>query len=263
MTGVWSDLPARLISAAVLIAVGGAGVWVGGIGFALVVCAACGAMLWELGRMLKSRHAVLLGLLGTSTIMSFANPALSALYQGIHISILGAVFVLVFRNTNPALRIWAGWYSASICVAGLALIWLRQEFGLLPIVWLLGVVIAADIAGYVVGRWWGGTKFWPAISPNKTWSGTLAGWIAAVVVGLGVLISGQGGMILVLLSPLVALAGQMGDITESWFKRGAGVKDSSRLIPGHGGVLDRFDALVFASLMVGAIAWAAPSVLRG
>jgi phosphatidate cytidylyltransferase len=104
--------------------------------------------------------------------------------------------------------------------------------------------------GYFAGRILGGPKFWPAISPKKTWSGTIAGWIGAAILGLGFVLAGQGTLWLVVLSPLVAFAGQMGDIVESWLKRRVGAKDSSALIPGHGGVLDRFDALTGAMVLV-------------
>jgi phosphatidate cytidylyltransferase len=106
------------------------------------------------------------------------------------------------------------------------------------------------VAGYFAGRSLGGPKFWPAVSPKKTWSGTVAGWIGAAMVGLGFVLAGHGGWALVLLSPVVAFAGQMGDVVESWLKRRAGVKDSSHLIPGHGGLLDRFDALIGATVVV-------------
>ncbi len=117
-------------------------------------------------------------------------------------------------------------------------------------VWLVLVVVASDIMGYFAGRMLGGPKFWPRVSPKKTWSGTVAGWVGAAAVGLVLVVMGHAGPAIVVLSPLVALAGQMGDIVESLLKRRAGVKDASRLIPGHGGVLDRFDALIGAVLAV-------------
>jgi phosphatidate cytidylyltransferase len=116
--------------------------------------------------------------------------------------------------------------------------------------WLIGIVIVSDVMGYFAGRSLGGPKFWPAISPKKTWSGTIAGWVGAALVGLGFVLFGTAGWGLVILSPMVAFAGQMGDIAESWIKRRTGVKDSSNLIPGHGGVLDRFDALIAAVVLV-------------
>lgn len=163
----------------------------------------------------------------------------------------------------PDLRRAAVSYAFFIIAACAALVWLRAEFGLGVIVWLVGVVVASDVAGYFAGRALGGPKFWPAISPKKTWSGTVAGWVGAAFVGLVSLLAGQGGWALVLVSPLVAFAGQLGDIAESWFKRRSGVKDSSNLIPGHGGVLDRFDALIAAAVVVGLIALATPGMLGG
>ena len=91
----------------------------------------------------------------------------------------------------------------------------------------------------------------PRVSPKKTWSGTVAGWIGAALVGLGSVWRGTARWRLVPgCRPLVAFAGQMGDIAESWIKRRRGVKDTSNLIPGHGGVLDRFDALIGAVVLV-------------
>jgi phosphatidate cytidylyltransferase len=125
---------------------------------------------------------------------------------------------------------------------------LRITGGFAGVLWLVAVVVAADTAGYFAGRHFGGAKFLPKVSPNKTWAGTYGGWAAAAVIGLLFWLFGPGGWGLVVLSPLIAFAGQMGDIAESWLKRRAGVKDSSALIPGHGGVLDRFDALTGAAV---------------
>jgi phosphatidate cytidylyltransferase len=149
-------------------------------------------------------------------------------------------------------RIAALWALATM-VAGYGLIDLREAGGTAAILWVIGVVVASDVAGYFAGRMLGGPKFWPSISPKKTWSGTLAGLLAAALVGLGFWAAGEGDWTLALISPLVAFAGQMGDIAESWIKRRAGVKDASALIPGHGGVMDRFDALTGAVCMVMAV----------
>jgi phosphatidate cytidylyltransferase len=141
-------------------------------------------------------------------------------------------------------------YSVAIMVAGYSLIDLRMTAGTPAILWLVLIVVASDVLGYFVGRIFGGPKFWPAISPKKTWSGTVAGWVGAALVGIGFWVAGYAGGMLALLSVIVAFAGQMGDIAESWVKRRAGVKDASSLIPGHGGVLDRFDALIGALVVL-------------
>ncbi|MEJ1997124.1 MAG: CDP-archaeol synthase [Maritimibacter sp.] len=102
---------------------------------------------------------------------------------------------------------------------------------------------------------------WPRVSPKKTWSGTVAGWIGAALFGALImpgLLSHEYGyqmpaLIAACVAALLAFAGQMGDIIESAMKRHAGVKDSSQLIPGHGGVLDRFDALIAAAALAGIV----------
>jgi phosphatidate cytidylyltransferase len=107
--------------------------------------------------------------------------------------------------------------------------------------------------GYFVGRTVGGRKFWPSVSPKKTWSGVLGGWIgAALIAGIAVLflhLDLRESLMIVGFAIVLSFASQLGDIAQSALKRRMGVKDSSNIIPGHGGVLDRFDAL----LAVGAV----------
>jgi len=134
-----------------------------------------------------------------------------------------------------------------ILLGSFSLLMLREGAGTIWIVWLFLVVMASDVAGYFAGRMLGGPKFWPAISPKKTWSGTIAGWFLAGVVGLFFMRPLGVGVELIFLSIIVSFAGQMGDIVESAVKRRNGVKDSSTLIPGHGGVFDRFDAMLGSS----------------
>jgi phosphatidate cytidylyltransferase len=141
-------------------------------------------------------------------------------------------------------------YAGLVLAAGHALILLRDLAGFGWVVWLICVVVATDVAGYFVGRLVGGPKFWPRVSPKKTWSGTAGGWIAAAGVGALAMAPLQVGWEIVVLSVLAAMAGQAGDVAESALKRRAGVKDSSRLIPGHGGVMDRFDAMIAVAVFV-------------
>jgi phosphatidate cytidylyltransferase len=138
-----------------------------------------------------------------------------------------------------------------ILVGCYAFLELRLLDGLGWALWLVTVVVATDVAGYFAGRLIGGPKFWPRISPKKTWSGTAAGWVAAAIVGL--IFSGgmtQAGWVLIPLSVAVSFASQMGDIAQSAAKRRKGIKDSSNLIPGHGGVFDRFDGMLGASVFI-------------
>ena len=110
--------------------------------------------------------------------------------------------------------------------------------------WLALVVIASDIMGYFAGRFIGGPKFWPKVSPKKTWSGTIAGWIGAALVGAVLMLMGQASAEIIGISIALAIAGQFGDVAESALKRQMGVKDSSNILPGHGGMFDRFDAML-------------------
>ena len=114
------------------------------------------------------------------------------------------------------------------------------------VLWLILVVVATDIAGYFGGKAFGGPKIWPSVSPKKTWSGAIAGWASAALVGLAFAVFFETASVWAAVA--ASTASQSGDFAESWLKRQADVKDSSSLIPGHGGVLDRFDGLVGASV---------------
>ena len=111
-------------------------------------------------------------------------------------------------------------------------------------------MVATDVVGYFAGRAIGGPKFWPKVSPKKTWSGTAAGWAGAALVGLLFSINTGASLQLMGISVAISMASQMGDIAESGMKRKLGVKDSSNLIPGHGGLMDRFDGMLGASMFL-------------
>ncbi|MCC5992029.1 MAG: phosphatidate cytidylyltransferase [Rhodobacteraceae bacterium] len=245
------------MSGAAMALVGIAAVWAGGMVFVILVCALCGAMVWEYACMIDPaatpRKPVLMGAGGGLVVFVLALlGALSQMGAAGVFATLGLVLAggVLLSQLLPRDRGISGPYLALILFAGLGLILLREDFGLAWVLWLVLLVIGSDVAGYFAGRMIGGPKLWPRVSPKKTWSGTVAGWVLAALVGWafgGLLGAGAG---LVFLSVLIAMAGQAGDIAESAIKRHVGVKDSSNLIPGHGGVLDRFDAMISAALMV-------------
>jgi phosphatidate cytidylyltransferase len=151
---------------------------------------------------------------------------------------------------------------AYIAVACWALVGLRKiDFldGLSFALCVIGLVIAVDIGAYFAGRTFGGPKIAPKISPNKTWAGLLGG-IAAVTIVIALVMS-QGVtkgppflQALLLAAPIgacIAVVAQAGDFLESWMKRRAGVKDSGKLIPGHGGLLDRLDGHLAVLFVLG------------
>jgi phosphatidate cytidylyltransferase len=118
------------------------------------------------------------------------------------------------------------------------------------VLWLILVVVATDIGGYFAGRFIGGPKLWVKISPKKTWSGTIGGWVLAVVVsGAFAVWMGWNLPLLAVVALVLSVASQAGDLAESAVKRAVGIKDSGFLIPGHGGLLDRFDGLMGASMV--------------
>jgi phosphatidate cytidylyltransferase len=131
----------------------------------------------------------------------------------------------------------------------MCLFFFRYYGGMITVLWLLLIIWATDIAAYELGRRIGKHKLAPAISPHKTVEGALAGFFAALLLGGGyaLLFMDINLISAILLPPLISVLGQVGDLLESSVKRLAGVKDSGKLFPGHGGVLDRFDSILLAA----------------
>lgn len=236
----WDDLTLRITSSIAMVVIGAVGVIAGGIWFQMMVVFVAAIMIWELWKMIAPHRDTAAALLAAATaaiLSAMLTDAGAPWLLFLLVPIGGALILRKLRFTFLL-------YALMTLVASYALVQFRHDFGALWMIWLLLVVIASDVLGYFAGRTFGGPKFWPAISPKKTWSGTVAGWVGAGVIGLIFALSTDAGMILVPLSMLLSFAGQMGDIAESAIKRRTGIKDSSTLIPGHGGVLDRFDALL-------------------
>ncbi len=145
-----------------------------------------------------------------------------------------------------------------IGLAVIALIWLRGdvEYGFLAIIYLFVTVWTVDIFAYISGRLFGGPKFAPKISPKKTWSGFIGGVGAGTLAGVifGAQMGGTSLVIIGLISLLIGAISQLGDLFESAFKRHFDIKDASNLIPGHGGLFDRVDGLMFAAMIAALIA---------
>jgi phosphatidate cytidylyltransferase len=140
-------------------------------------------------------------------------------------------------------------YAAAAQVASVV-VRLDPEMGFVALVFVLLIVWVTDIGGYFAGRSIGGPKLWPRVSPKKTWAGAVGGFLASLVVagGFAALGLGKTGPLL-LLGAILSIASQLGDLFESAVKRRFGVKDSSHIIPGHGGLLDRLDGFVAAVVL--------------
>ncbi len=245
--GRWDDLSTRIGTAAAVLAVGLLALWAGGGVFALLVAAVLGGMAWELLSMLAPGRPGRASGIGAATALALLAAAALPGWAALPLLLAPPLAAFALLDRRRALAVG---FLLLFLLAGASLLDLRAEGGLAWVLWLVAVVVASDVAGYFAGRRLGGPKLWPRVSPKKTWSGTVAGWIAAALAGLafaGVTGAGAG---LAAVSVAVAMAAQAGDIAESALKRHLGVKDSSALLPGHGGLMDRFDAMTGAAVMV-------------
>ncbi|MGB3408676.1 MAG: phosphatidate cytidylyltransferase [Jannaschia sp.] len=244
--GQFGDLLPRLSTAAFLILIGGTAVWIGGLWFVVLISLCVGVMLWELATMVRTgpKRARLMAVVGATAVF-----AANVLPVGFGLPILMLVPMTAAAFIHRHRRVMVG-FSAAIVLAGLSLTQHLSHFGLVWMLWLIAVVVMSDVAGYFAGRILGGPKFWPRVSPKKTWSGTIAGWVGAALIGVIWVVWQGAGWETVGISVALAMMAQMGDIAESAVKRKMGVKDSSNLLPGHGGLFDRFDAMLGAALML-------------
>lgn len=248
---VGSDLALRVISALALapLAIGAA--YLGGSSFVLFWLIACTGILWEWAGLVAAKGARLVTVIGVVALIA----ATSALMSGNPVSALLAVVAgaCIAAVWAPAGR--RGWSGLGVFYAAAAIfpaVLLRsdQSYGFAAIMLLFAVVWGTDIAAYFGGRLIGGPKLLPRASPKKTWSGAIVGAAAALAAGLAVAsFAGLGNVAAVgLLCLLLSVASQAGDLFESALKRRFDAKDSSNLIPGHGGLMDRLDGFVTAAL---------------
>lgn len=192
-----------------------------------------------------------LAIAGIALAVGFPGKALLAVAIG-----LVAVAVLASVNRGWAL---AGLLYAVAALFGAVLVRADPQSGFVALLFVLLVVWITDIGGYFAGRGIGGPKLWVRVSPKKTWAGAIGGFAGSLAVAAGFAASGFGRMLpLLLLGAVLSVVSQLGDLFESAVKRRFGVKDSSNVIPGHGGLLDRLDGFVAAIVMAAVI-----GVMRG
>ena len=245
-SGNWKDLRARVLSAAVLVPLAALCVWVGGVVYGVMIVLAMAGMATEWARMFGFGLDTRRGQLSLAWAACMGIVAVAGHWSGA-LLVMAAALVL-----GPAL--WVG--QVAIGCAGLSLLWLRymSEPGAGVVLFLVACVALSDTGAYMAGRLFGGPKLAPRISPAKTWSGSIGGLCCAVVAGMliAAFLPGatpgalrRGGVF----GGLVAVAAQVGDLAESALKRARGVKDSGTILPGHGGLLDRFDGLLVAAPM--------------
>jgi phosphatidate cytidylyltransferase len=236
-----ADLGTRAVVGVALIAVAAAALWWGGLAFWLLVTIAALIMMHEWGGLHGAgtwhKRLAQYALMVPLSIMAPVAAGPSFLALGL---IAGAGFFLAIVTRNGMLGVGAAYVGLPV----LALLVLRESpDGLLLAFWAMALVWATDIGAFFAGRAIGGPKLMPAVSPNKTWAGLIGGVLGAGLFALALTSWGLPWP-LVFATPVLAVVAQGGDLYESWLKRRAGVKDSSNILPGHGGVLDRLDGLV-------------------
>ncbi len=253
----WSDLPPRMYSAMILGAIGFIAIYFGGTFLLIAVTFLVVFMHYELAKM---QSPLLLRVPKYSSIVAFF--ALLVLHYSTTwvLSLIVIAISLVcqyfFMNTQ---KLAGAVYSMIIILGGLHFMELRSDFGSLFLAWVICVVIMTDTFGYFGGRVIGGPRFFVSISPNKTWAGILSGWVGAWVcthffIKFNVFLDfSYSKQILFLFAILLSFCSQIGDLFESFIKRKCKVKDSSNIIPGHGGFMDRFDGIIVATLICGVL----------
>lgn len=255
----WSDLGARAASGFVLATAAIFAAWLGGPLLAGACGAAVVAMSYEWARMSEPEQLVpafafsLAGSLGAVLLASWLRLDYAVLW------LVVCAMVSAMRRKSLIGMIETGGGAIYIGLPAAVFLWLRTRGaeGLETVLALFAIIWVADSFAYFGGKLIGGPKVAEGLSPKKTWSGIIVGVIAGAAAGLGCgtlfHVPPELRVAWFAIGGLIAFTGLMGDLIESFLKRRFGVKDASRLIPGHGGVLDRIDGLMAATLLAGVV----------
>lgn len=262
-----SNLLMRVLAAVVLAPLAIAIAWAGGWLWALLVAIVSVGLYLEwlmiVGLLREWRAAVpgVAALAVAGIFLMAARPAVALIVLGV-----GLVGVALLA---PHHRRWAAGGFLYAAAAEVASVVVRENpmSGFAALFFVLLVVWAADIGGYFAGRGIGGPKLWPRVSPKKTWAGAVGGFAGSLGVAVLFAAAGVGKMLpLLALAAFLSVISQLGDLFESAVKRHFGVKDSSQIIPGHGGLMDRLDGFVAAvvtAAILGFLRGGADGVGRG
>lgn len=253
----WQDLPLRVASALVIIPVALFCIVYGGwfyIGLLAVISVAMTVEWANLFKAKLSNYRVVIFLIWPLIVYAAAMQEMW----------WPAILIAVWAPFIFGPPLWLG--SIVIGGAGLSLLWLRfmTLYEMWVVIFIVAVVISSDSFAYITGKIFGGPKLIPSVSPGKTWSGAVGGLVGAGCVGGAIVWFLCGGLTTAfvggaLFSMVTGIVAQIGDLLESKLKRELGVKDSGKIIPGHGGVLDRFDALLLVSIFVAFISCVLPA----
>jgi phosphatidate cytidylyltransferase len=246
----FGSLRPRVLSAITLAPLPVAAIWFGSPWLPLLTALAGALMAWEWGRLCHRGRFDATGIVLVGVVLAaIATAALITPGLSIVFAVVGAGIVFWLARGQPDLDPeWIALGTLWVALPCICLLWLARggPNGRATLLWILAIVWATDIGAYVIGRTLGGPRLAPRWSPRKTWAGLAGGAVCAALAGwattswLGI----SPALPLVFLSAGLAIVEQFGDLVESLAKRRFGVKDSSGLIPGHGGLLDRLDGLL-------------------
>lgn len=246
-----SDLRTRAVIGIGMAAIAIIILWMGGAGLWLFLTIGAVIALIEWAGLVRAHRARLgIGIVVLLVGMSYALPMLWGTERAtLALLLIAAMFMGLFpKAARTALGV------GYIGTAAIAILFLREQpQGFLLALWTLVIVWATDTGAYFAGRSIGGPKLAPAISPNKTWAGLIGGMVLAVIVGGAIAYFGGLPAMAYWLGAPLAVVAQAGDLLESWMKRRVNVKDSGKILPGHGGLLDRIDGLLPVVIIVAAL----------
>lgn len=262
-----ADLGPRVLSAIVMAAIALVALESDPAIFDALVAVAAAILAWEWTRLCGGGRFGWTGMVQAVAVVAVVAAA-SLLFPGVGVALIAAGCVGDYVAARISGRVHPRWIAAGTVYIGLpciALVWLRgQPAGQAVILWLMLSVWATDTGAYFTGRLVGGPKLAPRLSPKKTWAGLIGAAVSAAAVGW-ILPGFDGGAPppseLAVAGVVLALVAQAGDLAKSFVKRRFGVKDSSQLIPGHGGLFDRVDGLLAAGLVLAVCQWATDSTM--
>ena len=251
------DIALRAASALVLAPAAVLGIWAGGLWFLALMLLACALLAVEWAMMsAATAWRVMAGAVGFGLFAAVISAHAEQLSLALVMLVFCAAAAGLFARSRGQEALDAAYGVLYLGWPAVLLIWLRDGTEPGGLAWTVSAFIiawASDIMAYLVGSLIGGKKLWPRFSPNKTWSGFIGGLAAGTAAGVLLatfLDMGIGPVCGAVLGLAAALATMAGDLWESALKRRYGVKDAGKLIPGHGGLLDRVDGLMFAVVVV-------------
>ena len=250
----------RSLSTAIITPIVGYIVVFGGDYFSLFISILGAVMIWEMARAIfgsaHSRFLIILSIgFGVVILLTGLRIGILLLSTFVLLFLVSfSIYCLVIKQADKITKFLI--CSLFIVIPCTLFLWLRETMELIILFWILSCVIATDIGAYVVGKIIGGAKLAPKISPNKTWSGLFGGVTASAFTGLGFSVFWmEKHFKFVCLSLLIAIVAQMGDLLESHFKRKYSLKETSNIIPGHGGIMDRLDGHMAAVTFIALISF--------